>query len=752
MTMKYLNKNVSAENESVVFDIDVKRDESGKAKNVILKYKNFYTEEVSDDFYDFLRDFYTKQEIDERIKVHLKIYETKELLNSATDEDAKKENFIYLVPYEGEEDNFEEYIWTKDENGNYSYEKVGSTKVDLTPVWEAIDELDESKVDKEDGKGLSTNDFNDTCKTKLKNIENYANNTIVDESLSSESENPLQNKVIKLKIDEIEENIQALKDVKVGKDFGPQKTNKNIVTDSSGRITTEDKIEIDNEVKDDSENPVQNKVIKSYVDTTVADSFQDMSDKLYGTEQTAGDLSVYLTSEDIYNGLDNSSTKLALSANQGRELKNALDGKANESHMHLKSHIQNFPAIVDDLKSTDGVDSALSANQGRVLKAMIDNIEVGSVGEHQHTTDEIFDDATGYSNNFPYPVNNWFEGMGGTTEPIQQSVVNYALAYSLPQKENIENKVTTLDDSDEHYPTTKAVSTAISNAISNIEVGDIDLEDYVKSSELATVATSGNYNDLQNLPDNSINKQEFVGYNEIYAQDLVTFATDELGADLQTEIHTGLTRENFIQRLKNDIDDNIELEEIIYLYAESNISDFGGYNSFPNRLILLYEDWNPSESYSKSYFLLSYYKDDVIELISKNRLATIATSGEYNDLLNKPTIPEVPTVVDEIQDGNNNVVTSNAVYDGLREIWKYIASLIDISTERTGNTLKITIDTNNPVEIDYVLYEEGLDEPFETKTASTKVVTITDNRISNLGRAIFYIPNSTIKIKTVLFV
>jgi hypothetical protein len=57
-------------------------------------------------------------------------------------------------------------------------------------------------------------------------------------------------------------------------------------------------------------------------------------------------------------------------------------------------------------------------------------------------------------------------------------------------------------------------------------------------------------------------------------------------------------------------------------------------------------DWNASSG--------------VAQILNKPALATVATSGSYNDLSNKPTIP---TVVDTVADGNMNAVTSNAVYD-----------------------------------------------------------------------------------------
>ena len=62
-----------------------------------------------------------------------------------------------------------------------------------------------NKVDKVQGKGLSTEDYTTAEKTKLSGIEAEANKTIVDDELDNESENPVQNKVINTEI----ENLQA---------------------------------------------------------------------------------------------------------------------------------------------------------------------------------------------------------------------------------------------------------------------------------------------------------------------------------------------------------------------------------------------------------------------------------------------------------------------------------------------------------------------------------------------------------------
>lgn len=55
---------------------------------------------------------------------------------------------------------------------------------------------DSTKVDKVEGKGLSTNDYTTDEKNKLAGIATGANKTTVDSALSSSSTNPVQNKVV----------------------------------------------------------------------------------------------------------------------------------------------------------------------------------------------------------------------------------------------------------------------------------------------------------------------------------------------------------------------------------------------------------------------------------------------------------------------------------------------------------------------------------------------------------------------------
>lgn len=70
------------------------------------------------------------------------------------------------------------------------------TKVGDTSVSDQITNAIANKVDKVDGKGLSTNDYTTTEKNKLAGIATGATKVTVDSMLSAGSVNPVQNRVV----------------------------------------------------------------------------------------------------------------------------------------------------------------------------------------------------------------------------------------------------------------------------------------------------------------------------------------------------------------------------------------------------------------------------------------------------------------------------------------------------------------------------------------------------------------------------
>ena len=108
--------------------------------------------------------------------------------------DNNKVGDVYFVGTDGDkQDNFAEYVWTESNKWEY-IGQIQSTDLSDYFAKTEINELLAKKVDVEDGKGLSSNDFTNALKTKLENLT-------IDDSLSDSSENPVQNKVIKTALD-----------------------------------------------------------------------------------------------------------------------------------------------------------------------------------------------------------------------------------------------------------------------------------------------------------------------------------------------------------------------------------------------------------------------------------------------------------------------------------------------------------------------------------------------------------------------
>lgn len=167
--------------------------------------------------------------------------------------------------------------------------------------------IDSTYVKKDGSKVLSTNDYTTLEKTKLSNIEDGANKTIVDNLLSSTSENPVQNKVVTsaigAKADKtyVDESVAGFSDALTletterKSDVGQLTTSINNVIEnyvqkvtgkglSTNDYTTDDKnklngiatgatkVIVDSTLSDTTENPVQGKVIKAAIDLKMSSS------------------------------------------------------------------------------------------------------------------------------------------------------------------------------------------------------------------------------------------------------------------------------------------------------------------------------------------------------------------------------------------------------------------------------------------------------------------------------------------------
>lgn len=110
-------------------------------------------------------------------------------------------------------------------------------KTKINSIESTISDIDKAKVDKVSGKGLSTNDYTTTEKNKLAGIAAGATKVLVDNALSSTSENAIQNKVVA----NIKTNIEdSLNETIKGLSVSGQTITYTKGNGTTGTITTQD--------------------------------------------------------------------------------------------------------------------------------------------------------------------------------------------------------------------------------------------------------------------------------------------------------------------------------------------------------------------------------------------------------------------------------------------------------------------------------------------------------------------------------
>lgn len=85
-----------------------------------------------------------------------------------------------------------------------------SVKTSFSNLCAVLKEVLSNKVDKISGKSLSTNDFTAAYKTKLDGIATGANKTVVDSDISTTSTNPVKNKAVGLKFQDVDSEISGI--------------------------------------------------------------------------------------------------------------------------------------------------------------------------------------------------------------------------------------------------------------------------------------------------------------------------------------------------------------------------------------------------------------------------------------------------------------------------------------------------------------------------------------------------------------
>ncbi len=194
---------------------------------------------------------------------------------------------------------------------------------------------------------------------------------------------------------------------------------------------------------------------------------------------------------------------------------------------------------------------------------------------------------------------------------------------------------------------------------------------------LATVATSGNYNDLTNkptiptVPSNLSAFQNDAGF--ISSQNIQQYLPEvpaqvnadwnatsgvaqilhkpTLAAVATSGSYNDLSNKPTIPAAQVNTDWNATsgIAQILNKPTLAPVATSGNYNDLSNKPTIpaaqVNADWNATSG--------------VAQILHKPTLATVATSGNYNDLTNKPTIPTVPSNVSAFQNDAGYISSQN---------------------------------------------------------------------------------------------
>lgn len=208
------------------------------------------------------------------------------------------------------------------------------SKLSATDTQGAIDEVVgkvNDKVDKVEGKDLSTNDYTTDEKNKLAGIATGANKTTVDTSLSTSSTNPVQNKVV---ASALNGKVSAVS----GKGLSTNDYTNDEKQKLSGIATGATKNVIDSSLSTSSTNAVQNKVVTAKLNTLTSNlgglRFGKDGDGNYG-----------------YYGADDSLIPFKLiGLSENQMLKNGVISNIVDNTFTVERNALNFCAIFIPLK------------------------------------------------------------------------------------------------------------------------------------------------------------------------------------------------------------------------------------------------------------------------------------------------------------------------------------------------------------------------------------------------------------------
>ena len=402
----------------------------------------------------------------------------------------------------------------------------------------------------------------------------------------------------------------------------------------------------------------------------------------YGSAESGGSNTV--GNVTIYDGLDSIATDVALSANQGRVLKDLI-ANVDLSDYYTKTQIEE---LLDSINSED-IDLSDYYKKPEVNNLLANYVKTTDFNTHTgDTTKHITSTERTNWNNTNTNFNDWFYKDSNGNIHSKYSFIGDAeiSAYGAGSSSG-SGGVTIYDGLDS---TSKDIALSanqgryLKSLIDNIDVGNVDLSNYYTKTQVddliddvnptwsnisgkptfATVATSGSYNDLSNkptIPSNTNQLTNGAGFITGITKSMVTTAlgytppttntTYSAGTGLSLSssnafsVSYGTSAGTACQGNDSRLS-NARPASDVYSWAKASSKPSYSWSEITSKPTSM--PASDVYSWAKAQNKPSYSWS---EITSKPTFATVATSGKYSDLSGTPTIPT-----------NNNQLTNGAGY------------------------------------------------------------------------------------------
>ena len=325
----------------------------------------------------------------------------------------------------------------------------------------------------------------------------------------------------------------------------------------------------------------------------------------------------------------------------------------DETNQHLYLNVRDLC----DVYTADGTTLTLSNNQfsvknGGITLSKLDNSVQNSINSISNKVDKV--SGKGLSTN-DYTTND-MNKLAGIATGATKNIVDSSMSDS--STNTVQNKII------KQY-----VDESIDGVTSN---GSIELQSYAKKSELASVATSGSYNDLSNKPSipsktsDLTNDSNFLtSHQDISGKENISNKTSSWNS---TTNNTRYPTEKLVKDSLNNKVDKV---------TGKNLSSNDFTDTLKSKL-------DGIASNANNYSHPASHPASMI-----TGLSSVATSGSYNDLSNKPSIPSKTSDLTN----DSNFLTSHQDISGKENISNKTSSWNSTTNNTRYPTEKLVKDS-----------------------------------------------------------